>query len=195
MSLGMGLWLRSCLHAAAARTYRPSDAQVSAAFNLYRAYVQLLLDNSFERRLPIWLSTGLGEVLGNTTVNEKEVWVGRPVPWELQRFNGGGRYPLQAIFDARSDSPLLTKEDQRNMFDAQCYALAHYLMFGDQGSHAAALHPVPETLDRRYRARPGARRGVRRHSSARGSARELCRRPAFQLLEECSSRRSSKALP
>jgi TPR repeat protein len=119
--------------------FRPSDAQVSAAYNLYRAYVQLLLGNSFERRLPIWLSTGLGEVLGNTTVNDKEVWVGRPVPWELQRFNSGGRYPLQAIFDARNDSPLLTREDQRHTFDAQCYVLTHYLMFGDQGSHAVAL--------------------------------------------------------
>jgi len=118
---------------------RPSDAQVTPAYNLYRAYVKLLLDGSFERRLPIWLTTGLGEVLGNTTVNDKEVWVGRPVPWELQRFNTSARFPLQAIFDARSDSPLLTKEGQRSTFDAQCYVLAHYQLFGDQGSHAAAL--------------------------------------------------------
>jgi Flp pilus assembly protein TadD len=119
--------------------FRPPDAEVAPAYNLYRAYVLLLLDSSFERRLPTWFSTGLGEVLGNTTVNDTEVWVGRPVPWEFQRFHGSTRFPLQAIFDARRDSPLVTKEDQRHTFNAQCYVLVHYLLFGDQGAHAPAL--------------------------------------------------------
>jgi Tfp pilus assembly protein PilF len=119
--------------------YRPSNVEVTPAFNLYRAYVQLLLANSFERRLPPWLSNGLGEVLGNTFVSDKEISVGRPVPWEFEQFNRGGRLPLQTVLDARSDSPLLNQESERQLFDAQSYMLVHYLMFGDQRAHAREL--------------------------------------------------------
>lgn len=119
--------------------YRPAEVEVTPSFNLYRAYVTLLLAGSFERRLPLWLSNGLAEVLGNTTVRDREILIGRPVPWEFQRFNRGARLPLQTILDARSDSPLVNKEDERSQFDAQSYVLAHYLLFGDRGAHSAAL--------------------------------------------------------
>ena len=69
--------------------YRPDDREVTLAFNLYRAYVQLLLNASFERRLPPWLSNGLGEVLGNTSVRDKEILVGRPIPWEFRALQQG----------------------------------------------------------------------------------------------------------
>jgi TPR repeat protein len=120
--------------------YRPEDAQVAPAYNVYRAYVELLLASSIERRLPVWLSSGLGEVLGNTIVYGKEIQVGKPVPWELRRFNEGGRQSLRTILDARADSPLLNKEDQRSIFDAQCYVLVHYLLFGDKGAHSVSLN-------------------------------------------------------
>jgi tetratricopeptide (TPR) repeat protein len=96
--------------------YRPANMEVTPNYNLYRAYVGVLLASSFERRLPLWLSNGLAELLGNTSVRDTEILVGRPVPWE---FN---------------------KEGERELFDAQTYVLAHYLMFGDRGAHAAALN-------------------------------------------------------
>jgi Flp pilus assembly protein TadD len=119
--------------------YRPRNSEVTPAFNLYRAYVHLLLASSFERRLPVWLSNGLGEVLGNTSVSDKEIEVGQPVPWQFERFNRGFRLPLQTLLDARSDSPLLNKKSQRRSFDAHSYMLVHYLMFGDKGRHYAEL--------------------------------------------------------
>jgi TPR repeat protein len=119
---------------------RPAEAQVAPAFNSYRAYLGILLANSVERRLPVWLSNGLQEVLANTLVSDKEIHVGKPVPWEFRRFNSGGRLPLRTILDARSDSPLLNKEDQRELFDAQSYVLVHFLLFGDEKAHAAGLN-------------------------------------------------------
>lgn len=118
---------------------RPIDRQVTPNYNLYRAYVLALLRSSFERPLPPWLLTGLGEVLGNTSVGDGEIHVGRPVPWHFARFNRGARLPLQAILDARHESPLLLKEAQRPQFDAQCYVLLHYLLYGDRGIHAPRL--------------------------------------------------------
>ena len=119
--------------------YRPENVEVTPNYNLYRAYVAVLLSSSFERRLPLWLSNGLEDVLGNTSVRDTEILVGRPVPWEFQRFNQGGRSPLRVILDARQDSPLVTKESDRHLFDAQTYVLVHYLLYGDRGAHAEAL--------------------------------------------------------
>jgi hypothetical protein len=118
---------------------RPRDVEVTPNYNLYRAYLGLILSSSFERRLPLWLSNGLSDVLGNVSVRDNEIFLGRPVPWQLRYFNQQGRLPLATILDARADSPLVTKEDQRHLFDAQCYVLAHYLLFGDHGAHSAAL--------------------------------------------------------
>jgi len=119
--------------------WRPEDRQVTANYNLYRAYVGLLLRSSFDRRLPLWLSNGLAEVLANIVVHDDEIDIGRPVPWHFSAFRQGARYPLQAILDARPESPLVLKEVQRGQFDAQCYVLVHYLMYGDGGKHAPAL--------------------------------------------------------
>jgi TPR repeat protein len=119
--------------------WRPDDVSVTPNYNVYRAYLGILLSASFERRLPLWLSEGLSYVLGNISVRDKDILLGRPVPWELQEFNRRTRLPLSAILDARSDSPLVQKEDERRVFDAQCYVLAHYLLFGERGANSAKL--------------------------------------------------------
>lgn len=119
--------------------YRPANIDVTPNYNLYRGYLTLLLASSFERRLPLWLSNGLSGLMANASVHDQEVLVGRPVPWEFERFLEGPRLPLQTILDARAGSPLVDKEDQRATFDAQTYVLVHYLMFGDRGAHTAAL--------------------------------------------------------
>jgi TPR repeat protein len=118
---------------------RPDDPSVTPNFNLYRGYLTLLLSTSLERRLPPWLSNGLAEVFGNTTVRDKEILIGQPVPWELRNFNQNARVSLPEILSARDDSPLILKESQREVFDAQSYVLVHFLSFGDRGVHAAQL--------------------------------------------------------
>lgn len=118
---------------------RPEDINVTPNYNLYRSYLTLLLSASVERRLPLWLSNGLAYVFGNTTVRDKEILFGQPVSWELRTFNQRARLPLQQILDARADSPLILKESQRDLFDAQSYVLVHFLQFGDSGAHARQL--------------------------------------------------------
>lgn len=118
---------------------RPSDAEVTPNYNLYRAYLQLLLGSSFPRQLPLWLSNGFAQVLGNTMVHEGEILLGRPVPWEIREFLNNPRFPLQAVLDADHGSPMLTDDDKRDRFDAQTYVLVHYLLFGEQGANMAKL--------------------------------------------------------
>jgi TPR repeat protein len=118
---------------------RPDDRNVTPNYNLYRAYLTLLLSGNFERRLPLWLSNGLAAVLGNVSVRETDILVGKPVPWEFQQFNERSRMPLRTILDARSDSPLVQQESERRVFDAQCYVLVHYLLFGNHSANSARL--------------------------------------------------------
>jgi TPR repeat protein len=123
---------------------RPDDRAVTPNYNLYRSYLSLVLSTSFERRLPLWLSNGFALVFGNTAIRGKEIRVGEPVPWEFRYFNTRPRQPLSAILDARRDSPLVARDDQRDVFDAQCYVLVHFFLFGDRGAHAPKLTQFQE---------------------------------------------------
>ena len=115
------------------------NIQVTPYFTVYRAYVSKLLSGSLDRTLPAWLAIGLGEVYGNTSVRNKEVQVGRPVPWHLQQLNQRTPKSLRAILAAERDSAMVRKDAERDVFDAQCWALVHYLSFGDEGAHAPKL--------------------------------------------------------
>lgn len=115
------------------------SVEVTPYFTVYRAYVSSLLATSLDRPLPVWLSIGLGEVYGNTSVRNKEVQVGRPVPWHLQRLSRGGLKPLRSILAAERDSAIVRKDAERDIFDAECWALVHYLSFGDEGIRAQDL--------------------------------------------------------
>jgi TPR repeat protein len=111
---------------------RPADPAVTPNYNLYRAYLSAVLSAGLERPFPEWLSNGLAGVLANTSVRDDEILIGRPVPWELRQFVSQARMPLQTILDTRHDSPLLRDETDRTRYDAQCYVLVHYLLFGDR---------------------------------------------------------------
>lgn len=118
---------------------RPADQEVTPNYNLYRSYVGLLLSSGLGRRLPSWLWAGLGEVLGNTMVRDREILIGRPVPWQFRRFIENPRMPLRRILVGENDPSLSKDEETRAQYDAQTYVLVHYLLFGDRGAHASQL--------------------------------------------------------
>jgi hypothetical protein len=74
---------------------RPDEQTVTPNYNLYRAYLRSVLSAGLERPFPEWLSNGLAGVLGNISVYDKEILIGRPVPWELRQFSSHARLPLQ----------------------------------------------------------------------------------------------------
>jgi len=118
---------------------RPDDPEVTPNYNLYRSYLMLLLSGAFERPLPLWLSNGFSEVLGNTSVHEGKILMGRLVPWHFRPFVNNPRIPLAEIFRADRDSSLVTHELRRQSFDAHCYVLVHYLLFGERGARSGQL--------------------------------------------------------
>src|SRR5262249_9598022 len=64
---------------------------------------------------------------------------GRLIPWHIQQLRDRARLPLRDVLTADQSSPLYAQEDKRQGFDAECWALVHYLMLGDQGAHRTQL--------------------------------------------------------
>jgi tetratricopeptide (TPR) repeat protein len=96
------------------------------------SYSALVLENSFKRDLPAWLTNGLSSVLSNTIIKEKEVQFGKPIPWLVELANNRARLPLAELLAVTRDSPYYRQSDSRQQFDAQSWALVQYMLFGSK---------------------------------------------------------------
>jgi tetratricopeptide (TPR) repeat protein len=124
----------------------PGDVGTNPYFHAFRAYVGVCLAAALPPSTPFWLSRGLGEVHGNIVVRAREVDLGRPVTWHLERLRAETRYrPVDLVKVTRS-SPEATDETLAHRFDASAWAFVHYLSFGDQGAHAGKLSRFVQLL-------------------------------------------------
>ena len=123
-----------------ADTRMTDDVRMNPYFDLYRGYLHVVLSSSFERPLPLWLSRAMAELFGNLRVREKDVFLGRMIPWHMGRLKNIQLIPLNALMGADRTSPYFQEGDRRRVFDAESWALLHYLLFGDQGRHAAQIN-------------------------------------------------------
>jgi tetratricopeptide (TPR) repeat protein len=119
---------------------------VNPFITAYWGYVSLILDSSFDRDLPLWYSRGLAEVFANTIIREKEVQVGRLIPWHLERLREGGRLSVDQLLAVDRNSPYFTQDSGLRLFDAEAWALVHYLAFGDEGKHLPELNRFAELI-------------------------------------------------
>ena len=119
----------------ALRTDVEQDAKrhVNPYASSYFAYFSLILQQSVPTRLPPWFSRGLAAVVSNTVIQDSSILLGPPAPWYLETLRDGHHITLAELVSARNGSPLL-KGDNLHMFDAEAWALVHYLMFGDEGA-------------------------------------------------------------
>jgi tetratricopeptide (TPR) repeat protein len=108
-------------------------------FNAYWSYAGLVLNTSINHHLPAWFRRGLAGLFGNTIIRESLVQVGRPVRWHLQQLAGRTRLSVDELLMVDDNSPWLTDGDKMSVFDAECWAFVHYLMFADKGVHRPQL--------------------------------------------------------
>lgn len=116
------------------------DVRVTPYFNLYRGYLHIVLSSSFDRPLPLWLNRGMAELFGNLRVRDKDVFVGRMIPWHMDRLKKIQLVPLDVVLGADRTSPYFQEGDRRRLFDAESWAFLHYLLFADEGRHAAQIN-------------------------------------------------------
>ncbi len=76
------------------------DISVNPYFNAFRAYVHVVLDASLERPLPLWLGEALSEYYWNLAVRDKDLVVGRVIPWHVEEIKRGERLRLNQAAEA-----------------------------------------------------------------------------------------------
>ena len=117
----------------------PDDVSANPYQKAYWGYVAAVFNRSFPRQLPEWYARGIAEVMSNTIVRDKELHVGRPMQGNLDVMRGRAPIALNEFLSADRRSPWLTQEGRIDLFDAQAWALVHYLMFGDEGRHGTRV--------------------------------------------------------
>jgi tetratricopeptide (TPR) repeat protein len=112
----------------------------------FKAYSTLVLEASFNRGLPLWLTNGMAAVLSNTIILDKEVQFGKPIPWLAELAQNGPRLSLAALVAVTRESPSYRQQKARERFDAQCWSLVQFMMFGAKEDMGARLNPVSRML-------------------------------------------------
>ena len=102
----------------------------------YWSYSALTLESAFNHGLPLWLTTGLSAVLSNTIVRESQIQFGRPLPWHVQEVQRVGTFlRLAELVAVTRESPEYMQEMRRPRYEAQCWGLMHFLLFGIEDEH------------------------------------------------------------
>jgi len=96
----------------------------------YWSYGALALESSANRGLPLWFTSGFREVISNTNVSDDLVQFGRAMRNHISRIKDRLPYNLDQLFRITRDSADYRTEDRRWDYDAECWALMEYLLFG-----------------------------------------------------------------
>jgi hypothetical protein len=128
-------------HFVALRTdVRPPDDGSNPYQSAYFSYTSAVFNRSFPRRLPVWYARGIAEVMSNTIVRDEELHVGRPLRANIELLRERAPVPIKEFLVADYRSHWLTQEADTRLFDAQAWALVHYLLFGEKGAHIGRLN-------------------------------------------------------
>jgi hypothetical protein len=97
--------------------------------------------------LPLWLAEGLAEFFGNSQIEDKKADAGEPDPGLIQVLQQNRLIPLAVLFAVDHSSPYYNEQNKMSEFYAESWALVHYLMMGDNGSHRQLLATYLDALD------------------------------------------------
>jgi tetratricopeptide (TPR) repeat protein len=103
----------------------------------YFSYVSLILNRSV--KLPFWYERGLAGVMSNTVVRDAKINLGPAIPWHLDDLRNHSRLHIAQLIKIRHTDPEIRGDDGLRRFDAETWALVHFLMFGERGARAAQL--------------------------------------------------------
>lgn len=115
------------------------QATINPYITSYFSYVGLVLDQSLDRDVPVWFRRGFTGVLSNTVVRDDRILLGPVIPWELRILRERPRIALPKLLALSRSAPELKQSTFIEVFDAQAWALVHFLMFGDEGRRSPQL--------------------------------------------------------
>ncbi|HTM02109.1 MAG TPA: hypothetical protein VL173_01290 [Vicinamibacterales bacterium] len=96
----------------------------------YWAYTSLALTSAFEHPLPLWFRDGFAAVLSNSIVRDDHIDFGRPPTEILRVLQTNVRLTMPEFLTLDAKSRYYTDSATRANFDAQSWAVMHYLLYG-----------------------------------------------------------------
>lgn len=94
---------------------------------VYHEYTHALMDLNFQD-LPIWLGEGLAEYFGNSTIQDKDIKIGKISQGHLLELQKNRLIPIDALLQADAHSPYYNEQNRAGVFYAESWAIVHYLM-------------------------------------------------------------------
>ena len=109
-----------------------------AGETLFHEYAHVLLNRTLSAQ-PLWLAEGLAEVFSRWSAGDGEALVGRPAADHLRRLQREKPLPISRLVQLDYTSPLYNEGDERGIFYAQSWALAHWALLGRGATGPADL--------------------------------------------------------
>jgi FimV-like protein len=107
---------------------------------LFHESVHLLIDSQ-ARRVPDWLNEGLAQYYSTYEFNlaENKNILGQPVAGNIAILRQQKLLPLETLFAVERSSASYNEREKSGIFNAQSWALVHYLMTADKGRRQLQL--------------------------------------------------------
>lgn len=145
---------------------------------IYHEYAHLLLNLNFDG-LPLWLSEGLAELFGYTTVSDGSSKLGQVNPEFFRVLKASPIIPLRTLISVTRDSPYYRRQDKVRLFYAQSWALAHYLMLGERQLHLPQLNKFLHLIEKGVSGREAVERAFGDLSTLQRHLETYVRMPGF----------------
>jgi tetratricopeptide (TPR) repeat protein len=125
---------------------QPDSVEANPYYQTYWSYVYLVLEWSLDRPLPLWMARGMSGFFANTIVRDKDLQVGRVVPWDLRTLRDTPLLPLATVLSVDRQSSYMTRAEDHAIFDAAAWAYVHYLIFGERGANLPRFNRLAQAL-------------------------------------------------
>jgi tetratricopeptide (TPR) repeat protein len=115
------------------------DAVGTTAYHtIYHEYTHALLHLNFSR-LPLWLSEGVAEFFGNSTIGEGAARTGTVDKGHLYILGKNDWLPVETLLDVNESSTYYNEKNPASVFYAESWAVVHYLLLDPEARRQQLL--------------------------------------------------------